>query len=167
MKADSDGNMVSLVSIRATQALALITSLASVCLFAAEPDIEHYLSQNAPGNPMPDAFNGLNGSIPLFMVLLSGTSLLATRLTRKHQYVLFLPLLFWPTACFFGWCLTENFDDPSWFHLFAVTAIGMLVSCPVTAVLSILDNVQLSNNRPRSPDCSGTPPAPSKHLDPR
>ncbi len=33
--------------------------------------------------------------------------------------------------------MTENFDDPNWFHLFALTTIGMLLSCATTAVLLV------------------------------
>jgi hypothetical protein len=126
--------------LRPIQGLAIITAFFSVCLFAVKPNIERFLSLRWPGNPMPDAFKGLNGAIPLFMVFVTASLLLAARICRTHQIVLFIPLMFGPLACFVGWYLTENFSDPSWFDLFALTTIGMLVSCSVTALLSIATN---------------------------
>jgi len=125
------------VLLRLTQGLAIFSALVSFCLFAAKPDIERYLTQNVPGTSMPDAFNGLNDSIPTFLLFVTGTLLLLARINRKRQYVLLLPLLFGPFACFVGWYLTENLSDPNWFDLFATTTIGMRVSCAVTALLSI------------------------------
>ena len=80
----------------------------------------------------------LNNSIPINLLFVTGTLLLLARITRKRQYVLLLPLLFGPTSCLVGWYLTENMSDPNWFHLFAITTIGMFVSCAVTALLSIV-----------------------------
>ena len=128
----------SFVLLRLTQGLAIFTALVSICLFAAKPDIEAYLKQNVPWTSMPDAFNGLNNSIPINLLFVTGTLLLLARITRKRQYVLLLPLLFGPTSCLVGWYLTENMSDPNWFHLFAITTIGMFVSCAVTALLSIV-----------------------------
>jgi len=137
---NSFGNgMVHIVQFRLIQGLALLASLLSLILFALRPDIEKVLKRNVPSNPMPDAFNGLNDSIPIFMVFLAGTLFLIARINRKRQYLLLLPLLFGPTSCIAGWCLTENLSDPNWFHLFALTTIGMLVSCTVTSLLSITD----------------------------
>jgi hypothetical protein len=51
-------------------------------------------------------------------------------------------LLFGPSACFAGWSLTENFNDPSWFDLFALATSGMLVSCAVTEELLIVTRKQ-------------------------
>jgi hypothetical protein len=93
-----------------------------------------------PGNPMPDAFNGLNGTTTVFMLFVTVTLLIAMRIETKRRCVLLLPLLFGPTACFTGWCLTENFEDPNWFHLFALCTIGMLVSCLVTVTLLVTNN---------------------------
>lgn len=86
---------------------------------------------------MPDAFKGLNNSVPIWMIFVTGTLLLLVRIHRKRQHVLLLPLLFGPSVCFVGWYLTENMNDPEWFLLFAYMTIGMLVSCAVTALLSI------------------------------
>ena len=131
--------MVHIVQLRLSQGIALLASLLSICLIALRPDIETILKQNVPGNPMPDAFNGLNGSIPIFMVFIAGTFLLLIRIVRKRLYSLLLPLLFGPSACFAGWYLTENWNDPNWFHLFAITTIGMLVSCAVTFILLAIE----------------------------
>jgi len=128
--------MVQLVRLRLIQGLALISALVSLSLICIRPDIERYLKQNMPGNPMPDAFRGLNGTMTMFTLFVTATAVLALRIEIKRRYVLLLPLMFGPTACFTGWCLTENFNDPNWFHLFALTTIGMLVSCLVTAILS-------------------------------
>ena len=94
---------------------------------------------------MPDAFKGLNSSIPIFLVFLTGTLLIVARIDRKRQYSLLLPLLFGPSICVAGWYVTENLNDPEWFLLFACTTIGMLVSCAVTASLSIADKKQLKD----------------------
>ena len=132
--------------LRLPQALGLVAALVALFLLAVRPNIERYLKENVPGNPMPDAFNGLNGSIPIFMVFVTGTLLLLTRIIRKRQYLLSLPLLFGPAACFVGWYVTENMNDPNWFHLFATTTIGMLVSCAVTALLSIVDKKKIEQS---------------------
>ena len=126
------------VLLRLTQGFAIFTALVSFYLFAPKPNIESYLSHNVPWTSMPDAFNGLNNSIPINMLFATGTLLLLARITRKRQYALLLPLLFGPTSCLVGWYMTENMNDPNWFHLFALTTIGMLVSCTVTALLSIV-----------------------------
>ena len=131
-------------SLLASQVLAVIALLLSLILFALRPNIEHILKQCVPGNPMPDAFKGLNDSIPIFMVFVAGTLFLIARINRKRQYSLLLPLLFGPTSCIVGWYLTENPNDPNWFDLIAITTIGMLVSCSVTALLSIVDEKQQS-----------------------
>ena len=86
---------------------------------------------------MPDAFHGLNGILAIFMLLVTATTLLMTAIEMRRQYVLLIPLLFGPAACFAGWLLTENFNDPNWFLLLAPATIGMLVSCAVTFVLLI------------------------------
>jgi len=125
------------VLLRLTQGIAIFSALVSFYLFAAKPDIESCLKQNVPWTSMPDAFNGLNDSIPIFMLFVTGTLLLLARINKKRQCVLLLPLLFGPFACFAGWYLTENLNDPNWFHLFATKTIGMLVSCAATALLSI------------------------------
>lgn len=131
--------MTLLIRLGLPQGLAIVAALFTVFLFALKPDIEQYLKQNVPGNPMPDAFNGLNGSIPIFMLLVTATLQLVTRLNRKRQNLLFLPLLFGPFVCSVGWYLTEDLSDPNWFHLFAITTIGMLVSSVVTALLSLVE----------------------------
>ena len=92
-----------------------------------------------PGKPMPDAFKGLNVAIPIFMIFVTASLLLFARIKSKQQYSLLIPLLFGPSACIAGWYLTENLNDPNWFDLFAITTTGMLVSCAVTALLSIAD----------------------------
>lgn len=129
--------MLKLVRIRLLNVLAFIAAIVSLCLFTRPPDVERYLKQNAIGNPMPDAFNGLNSIIPVFMLLVTITMLLSLWIERKVQPILWIPLLFGPLACFAGWSMTENFHDPNWFHLFALTTIGMLVSCATTAVLLV------------------------------
>ncbi|AMV34964.1 hypothetical protein VN12_22750 [Pirellula sp. SH-Sr6A] len=86
---------------------------------------------------MPDAFRGLNGMLAIFMMFVTATTLLAIAIETRRQYVLFIPLLFGPSACFVGWFLTENFNDPNWFLLIAPTTVGMVVSCAVTFVMLI------------------------------
>ena len=108
-------------------------------MFTLRPDIEQFLRQSVPGKPMPDAFKGLNGSIPIFMIFVIASLLLIVRITRKRQYVLLVPLLFGPSACIALWCLTENINDPNWFFLIAPTTIGMLVSCSVTFILLAIE----------------------------
>jgi len=129
--------MLLLVRLRLIQGGVLLSAVVSFLLFFMRPDIERYLKENAPGNPMPDAFNGLNGSLVIFMFFVTITLLLGLGIERKRNYILLIPLLFGPSACFAGWYLTENFNDPNWFHLFALTTIGMLVSCAMTAILLI------------------------------
>lgn len=129
--------MLKLVRLRLLQTLAFLAAIVSFCLYSTRPDLERYLKQNVPGNPMPDAFNGLNNAMPVFMLFVMATILVSLWIERKRQQVLWIPLLFGPSACFAGWSVTENFDDPNWFHLLALTTIGMLVSCAVTAVLLI------------------------------
>ena len=124
---------------RLLQGLAIFATLFSALVLLLRPDIERHLKTSVPGNPMPDAFNGLNGSIPIFMILGTATLILISRIDRKRQYKLLLPLLFGPIACVVGWYLTENLNEPNWFHLFATTTIGMLVSCSITALMSIAD----------------------------
>ena len=70
------------VLLRLTQGLAIFTALVSICLFAAKPDIEEYLRQNVPWTSMPDAFNGLNNSIPINLLFVTGTLLLLVRVNR-------------------------------------------------------------------------------------
>lgn len=104
-------------------------------LLATRPDIEKYLSEHAPGNPMPDAFKGLNETIPSVLLFAAITFALAGQIARNGKRELFLPLLFGPSICIIGWLATENFRDPNWFHLTAMTTLGMLVSSTVTFVL--------------------------------
>ena len=118
---------------------ALVFGLATLVLFVARPNIERYLNKHAPDNHMPDAFNGLNDVIPTFIFFVTTTLMLAGQFLRNRQYRLFLPLFFGPFICVAGWFLTDNFADPNWFHLFALSTIGMLVSSMVSVVLSILD----------------------------
>jgi hypothetical protein len=129
--------MLQIARLRLIQGSALIAALFSLGLFLVRPDIERYLELNLPGHHMPDAFRGLNGIIAIFMLFVTATVLLVLRIETRRLYVLLIPLLFGPTACLTGWFLTENFDDPNWFLLFAPTTIGMLVSCAVTFVLLI------------------------------
>jgi cytochrome bd-type quinol oxidase subunit 1 len=130
--------MLQIVRLRLIQGFALIAALVSLGLFLVRPDIERYLEQNLPGHHMPDAFHGLNGIMAIFMLFVTATVLLVMRIETRRQYVLLIPLLFGPTACITGWFLTENLNDPNWFLLFAPTTIGMLVSCAVTTILSIV-----------------------------
>jgi hypothetical protein len=141
--------MMNLVRIRILQVLAFFAAIVSLCLFAMPTDVERFLKQNAPGQPMPDAFNELNNVIPVFMLFVTATMLLSLWIERKVQPALWIPLVFGPSACFAGWGVTENFDDPNWFHLFALTTIGMLVSCAVTAVLLIATKKTTEQNDAR------------------
>jgi len=135
-----DSGMVQIVRLRLTQGVALLASLLSICLIALCFDIETMLKQIVPGNPMPDAFKGLNGAIPIFTAFIAGTLLLVISIVRKRLYSLLLPLLFGPSACFTGYLVTENWNDPNWFDLFAITTIGMLVSCAVTFILLAIES---------------------------
>ena len=129
--------MLQIARLRLIQGFALIAALFTLGLFVVRPDIERHLEQNSPGHHMPDAFHGLNGILAIFMLLVTATTLLMTTIETRRQYVLLIPLLFGPTACFAGWLLTENFNDPNWFLLLAPATIGMIVSCAVTFVLLI------------------------------
>ncbi len=129
--------MLKLVRIRLLQVLASIAGVVSLCLFTMPPDVERYLEQKRDWQPHADAFNGLNNIVPVFMLFVTATMLLSLWIERKVQPILWIPLLFGPSACFAGWSMTENFDDPNWFHLFALTTIGMLLSCATTAVLLV------------------------------
>ncbi len=95
---------------------------------------------HAPGQHMPDAFANLNGSIPVFMVMLTATSAILLWLTANQRRGLLIPLAAGPTMCFVGWWVSEDFVDPNWFHLFALTTIGMIVSCAVTLLLALVRN---------------------------
>jgi hypothetical protein len=124
-----------------THVPAIVFGIATAILLTTQPDIEECLKQHVRGNHMSDAFNNLNETAPYFFLFATTTSMLAGRLVRQGQYILFLPLLFGPVICVAGWVATENFDDPNWFHLSALTTIGMLVSSAVTFVLAI-DNLK-------------------------
>jgi uncharacterized membrane protein len=136
------------VRLRLLQGLAFFVAIFSFGLFSVRPNIERYL----PGNPMPDAFNGLNNAMPVFMLFITATILVVLWIERKRQHVLLVPLLFGPSACFARWCLTENFNDPTWFHLFALTIMGMMVSCAVVVVLLIAPRKQ--QNKTMDAKCS-------------
>ncbi len=123
---------IAIARLRVIQGLTITAAIVSFGLILLRPDIERYLKQYMPGQHMPDAFHGLNGTMTVFMLLVTATLLLAIRIETKRKTALLLPLLFGPIACLVGWCLTENFSDPNWFHLFALTTLGMLVSCVVT-----------------------------------
>ena len=118
---------------------AIVLGIATAILLTTRPDIEQYLNEHVPGNHMPDAFNELNETTPYFMLFATTTLIMAGRLVRQGQYVLFLPLLFGPLICIAGWLATEDFGDPNWFHLSALSTIGMLVSSAVTFMLAIAD----------------------------
>ena len=118
---------------------AIAFGTATAILLTTRPNIERYLSEHAPGKHMPDAFNELNETMPYFMLFATTTLILAGRLVRQKQHVLFLPLLFGPFGCIAGWLATEDFGDPNWFHLSALLTIGMLVSSAVTFLLSNAD----------------------------
>lgn len=85
---------------------------------------------------MPDAFDGLNDSVPTFFIFLTVSLVVSLRITLRQLYSLYIPLIAGPAMCVVGWYLTENLNDPNWFHLFALTTIGRLVSCLVTSVLA-------------------------------
>lgn len=138
-------------NIRLAQSSAFATTLISFYILATKPDFERYLIENAPGNPMTDAFNGLNKMIPVFMILLAGTVIVFAIIYQTRKYIFMIPLLFGPMICFVGWYVTENFEDPSWFHMVAITAVGMLVSCPITTILLIADKLQQYNSMDRRP----------------
>lgn len=140
---------MNLVRIRILQVLAFFAAIVSFCLFAIPTDVERFLKQNTPGKPMSDAFDGLNNVKPVFMLFVTATMLLALWIERKVQPILWISLLFGPSACLAGWSVTENFDDANWFHLFALTTIGMLVSCAVTAVLLIATKKTTEQNDSR------------------
>ena len=142
--------MLNFVRLRLLQLLAFSAAIVSFCLFSMRPDFERYLKQNSFGNPMPDAFNGLNNALPIFMLFITATAFLSLWIERKRQHVLWIPLLFGPSACFAGWSVTENFNDPNWFHLLALTTIGMLVSCAVTAVMLIATKKTTEQNDGRT-----------------
>lgn len=84
---------------------------------------------------MPDAFKGLNETIPFVLVFATITCALAGQIARNGKRTLLLPLLFGPSICVLGWLATENFHDPNWFQLTALSTIGMIVSSTVTFVL--------------------------------
>jgi hypothetical protein len=123
--------------LRLTKLLSIVVVVVSITLIATRPDFERYLKQNAPGNPRPDAFNGLNNAIPIFMTFVSATLVLATIIQMMHSKLLLLPLLFGPMVCFGGWTLVENWSDPNWSQLFGIMIVGMFVSCLVTSFLML------------------------------
>jgi hypothetical protein len=118
---------------------AIIFGAATSMMLILRPNIERYLTEIAPGNHMPDAFRELNEVMPFFLLFGTTTAILAGRLVRRRQPSLFIPLLFGPLLCIAWWSATENFADPNWFHLFALSTIGMVVSTLVTFLLSIAD----------------------------
>jgi hypothetical protein len=117
-------------------AVTLASIIWTVFLFVSRPDIERFLTQTIPGRHMPDAFDRLNESVPIFFIFLTISLVVMLLLALKQLYSLFIPLIAGPAMCVVGWYMTENFDDPNWFHLFALATIGMLVSCLVTTVLA-------------------------------
>ena len=128
------------VSVWLLGAVTLACTIWTVFLFVSRPDIERFLNQTIPGSHMPDAFDRLNDSVPIFFIFLTASLVVSLRLTMRQLYSLFTPLIAGPAMCVVGWFLTENFDDPNWFHLFALATVGMLVSCLVTSVLAGLSN---------------------------
>ena len=113
-------------------------AILTATLMSLRPDIERFLNQAVSVRHMPDAFNPLNKSIPFFMIHVTASFALSLWITIRQQYLLFIPLVTGPIMCLVGWYLTEDFADPNWFHLFALTTIGMFVSCLVTSVLSTM-----------------------------
>lgn len=113
--------------------------LAALVLFL-EPDVESFLAYNLPGPHMPDAFKHLNQNMPMTMILVATSSALAAWNAMQRRYKMLVPLFAGPGMCFIGWYMTENWDDPFWFDLVALTSLGMLVSCAVTTVLMISQN---------------------------
>ncbi|MDM4019606.1 hypothetical protein, partial [Roseiconus lacunae] len=97
-----------------------------------------FLADSMPGNHMPDAFDHLNSSIPIFVGLMTISFAFLFAIAMSERYSLVAPLFAGPVIGFLGWAVTENFQDPNWFHFVAIGIIGMLVSVLVTLVLAIL-----------------------------
>lgn len=120
--------------------LTAINALAAAFVLFQKPDVESFLMDYLPGPHMPDAFRGLNQSIPMTMMLVATSSALASWNAMDRRYKMLVPLLAGPAMCFIGSWMTENWDDPNWLNLVATTSLGMLVSCVITAVLMIGQN---------------------------
>lgn len=119
-------------------ALAVLSAVVFTLLLVLKPDIEQYLADSMPGNHMPDAFDHLNRSIPIFFALMTISLALLFAITLKERYSLIVPLLAGPMIASGAWLFTENFQDPNWFHFVATSSMGMLVSCLATSFLAIL-----------------------------
>lgn len=115
--------------------LATLSTVALGLLIVLKPDLEGFLMRSLPGHHMPDAFDHLNSSIPIFVVMMTISLALLTAVTMKERYSLVVSLTAGPVIGVVGWCATENFQDPNWFHFVASVVIGMFVSCLATSVL--------------------------------
>lgn len=107
-------------------------------LLLLKPDIEGFLYDSLPGRHMPDAFDHLNESVPVFVALSTASLALLSIVTFKKQYLLIVALAAGPIISVLGWLATENFEDPNWSHLVGLGTIGMWVSCMATLWLSCL-----------------------------
>ena len=115
-----------------------ILLLSTGYVFLTRPNLETYLNHSWPWNSRPDAFMHINNAILPFMTLSTCTSAIGAWVLATHRKSLTIPLTAGPLICAIGWSITDDYQDPTWFHLFALMTIGMLVSCVVTIVLAPL-----------------------------
>lgn len=126
-------------------ALTSVNALLAALVLFLEPNVESFLAYNLPGPHMPNAFKHLNQNMPMTMILVATNSALAAKNVMQRRYKMLMPLFAGPGMCFIGWYMTENWDDPSWFHLVALTSLGMLIACAITAVLMSSQNLRRRN----------------------
>ena len=119
-------------------ALAAMSGGLLILVLVLELDVERFLEDATPGPYMPDAFDHLNESTLPFVALLTLSLILLFAVIIRKRYSLVLPIFAGPAIGSVGWFVTENFQDPTWFHFVAISNIGMAVSCLVTSVLAIL-----------------------------
>lgn len=137
-----DGPHLSRLLVRVFGFLTTVSAILFALLLVLKPDLERHLRDSLPGRHMPDAFAHLNDSVPIFVALATVSLAMLCFVTVRRQYSLVVPLIAGPAMSVLGWFVTEEFEDPNWFHFFAVTVIGMLVSCLVVLVLAVLPRKQ-------------------------
>lgn len=118
--------------------LAGASVMATILIFATSPNLEEFFREYAPWHSMPDAFDHLNGTIPIFMLFMSITLVLLNWIDSLRRPVLAVPALAGPTMAVVGWLMTADLGDPNWFELFALTTIGLFVSGLVTFLLTLV-----------------------------
>lgn len=120
------------LNIAATVACSLPVLAFLVLRMLVRPDLESWLSERYAGFGRGDAFDGLNGVLPAFSVILLITSACVCYRTYLRKWRYFVSLVTGPLVCTFAYLVTYGITDPAWMSLLALNTIGMFVSFVVT-----------------------------------